>query len=158
MSIIPYLVEKWKKLFDILWFFAAGELFQQRLSIIIEEFNRIGIIHTDFDLTNIGHINGKLYIFDYGTSLCPISNRVGIRNSERYNHLEAMPNEAKDLVHNPMFYYDDLMHLLHEKNNACMNYIVSNDKYACAKFGQKLINYKLVSRAEGSNVKLLNRI
>lgn len=89
--------------------------YKDQLRIMIEEFNRIGIIHTDFDLTNIGHINGKLYIFDYGTSLCPISNRVGIRNSEKYNHLEAMPNEAKELVHNPVFYYDDLMHLLHEK-------------------------------------------
>ena len=35
MSIIPYLVEKWKKLFDILWFFAAGELFQQRLTKVM---------------------------------------------------------------------------------------------------------------------------
>ena len=33
MSIIPYLVEKWKKLFDILWLFAVGELFQQSLFI-----------------------------------------------------------------------------------------------------------------------------
>ena len=38
MTIIPYIVTQWKRIFDILWLFVVNKLFQQSL-IIVNEFS-----------------------------------------------------------------------------------------------------------------------
>lgn len=135
--------------------------FMNNLEMAVSEYNRLGILHTDFGLCNIGCLSGQYYFFDYGTSLCPMSNRIRIRNSQEYNHLDKVSDEALDLISDPDFYYDDIVHLgistYDTMKTKSTSFLVGKNDKVIAKLGKQMINYTLENMAEGSSVKLLVR-
>lgn len=110
----------------------------------LAEYKRVGILHTDFGLVNMGIGNRKHYFFDYGTALCETSNRIRIRKNSDYNHIDKAPAEALALLPDADFYYDDIVHLNMDGISLNdMNFCVSNDTIAYAKLGDDIIKYRL---------------
>ena len=149
-----FIVYSYLELSDI----TLNDDFYKELNKTIEEYSRIGILHTDFGLTNMGYKDGKYYFIDYGTSLCPESDNIRFRNQSNYNHIDRMSSEAKMLIDTPDFYYDDLSNLdLALKKEDNVNFIVSKQDIAYAKLGERIYKYKVKRRAKDSNVFLLIR-
>lgn len=124
---------------------------------IINEYNRIGIIHTDFSLSNIGKHNNKIYFFDYGTAICPLSNNIRIRNQAEYNHLSQISSSAKKIFDDPDFYYEDSLYFGLKKNSKKNNYIVGKGDCYCVKLGNTFYNYRIQLSSNSSKVYLLSR-
>ncbi len=126
------------------------------VQMALDEYSRIGVIHTDFGLVNIGNNKGVIYFLDYGTSLCLQSDRIRIRNSVFYNHLDKILPQAQSLVAEPDFYYDDAAHCglsgLERKN---VNFLVGKNDIYYAKLGEKIYKYHLEKKSENSVVRLL---
>lgn len=123
---------------------------------VVSEYSRIGIIHTDFGISNFGKFNNMYQFFDYGTSLFYGSDHIRLRNSKGYNHIDHITETAKKLIQDADFYYDDLIHYgLDGIERESCNFIVSKDKTCFVKLGEKIYRYRLEKMAEGSAVYLL---
>lgn len=109
----------------------------------IIEFNKIGILHTDFGLSNIASFENKVMFIDYGTSLCPKSNFIRIRNGENYNHINNIIPTAKRICEDANFYYDDATHIGINNFGERTNFLVGNGKVFYARLGSNLFKYKL---------------
>ena len=132
--------------------------FYKDLEKTLNEYYRIGLLHTDFGFINIGHNNDKYIYFDYGTSLCPISNNIRIRNANNYNHIKELKSKSLLNLDNIDFYYDDLLHLgidINRINVNSKNYIITKGNIAKAKLGDTIIEYDLKKKSEQSQVKIL---
>ena len=110
---------------------------------VLEEYSRVGIIHTDFGLTNMGKNNGEYYFIDYGTSLCIKSNNIRIRNNTLYNHVDKITDYAQQICPDAEFYYDDYIHFGLNKTEGEKNFIVGNHNKYYAKLGHDIICYHL---------------
>lgn len=124
--------------------------FQSALLSTLDEYRRIGVIHTDFGLSNMGEKDGRYFFFDYGTALCPDSDCIRIR--QEYNHIDKAPDRVKQLLDGVNYYYDDAVHF----GITCKecNYIVGNGTLFLAELGGKRIWY----RATGTRkIKILKK-
>ena len=124
--------------------------FQSALSAVLDEYRRIGIVHTDFGLSNMGEKDGRYFFFDYGTALCPDSDCIRIR--QEYNHIDKAPDRVKQMLDDANYYYDDAVHF----GIMCKecNFIVGNDTQFLADLGGKRIWY----RASGTRtIKILKK-
>ena len=134
-----------------------GKELCENLNHALSEYKRIGILHTDFGLSNVGRYNGKVYFFDYGTSLCELSDNIRIRDSDDYNQIERAPSNALDLLSDATFYYDDIGYLGIEcLSTEDPNFIISNNEIAYAKLGDRIVKYKLYNRPN-SKITILNK-
>lgn len=110
----------------------------------IKEYNRIGILHTDFGLTNIAKYDNKTLFIDYGTSICLQSNMIRIRNESNYNHIDRITDQAKDLCENADFYYDDAVHVgVDMPKTENINFLVGQGDLFYVKLGTQFIKFKL---------------
>lgn len=123
---------------------------------IIAEYADKGILHTDFALSNIGINNDNYFFFDYGTSLCPQSDRIRLRNSDNYNHVDVVTNTALEIIDSPDYYYDDVAHLgILDFNRENVNFIIGKNHLYYAKLGKEIIKYKLKEQESDDGVYLL---
>ena len=114
------------------------------IKIAMKEFSRIGILHTDFGLTNIASFENKTLFIGYGTLLCPDSNMIRIRNDANYNHLSKLSKEAREICNDADFYYDDATHIdVDMSENDNINFLVGKDDCYYAKLGTIINQYKL---------------
>lgn len=122
----------------------------------ISEYSKIGILHTDFGIINIGINNNKYIFFDYGTSLCPHSNNIRVRKYDKYNHLDKVTNSALSIIEKPDFYYDDVIHCdIKDINTSDVNFLVGKDDIYYAKLGTNIYKYRLKQNIKGSYAYLL---
>lgn len=125
----------------------------------LEEYNRIGIIHTDFSVTNIGRIGNEYIFFDYGTSLCVQSNNIRLRKGDFYNHIEYITASAKRLLPDADYYYDDMIHFgLDNESRNERGYIVASGDICYVNFGSIVQKYYLRKIEDNSNVYYLSKI
>ena len=128
----------------------------ESVQMALNEYSRIGLLHSDFGLVNIGNCDGNVCFFDYGTSIFPDSDKVRVRNSPTYNHLEKILPQAKSLINEPDFYYDDAVHCgLDGLNRENVNFLVGKNDLYYARLGKKIYKYHLENKSEHSVVKLL---
>ena len=106
---------------------------------VIDEFKRIGIIHTDFGLGNIGVQGNTFFFFDYGTSICPLSDNIRIRTGPEYNHIERITERAASCSSDPQYYYDDATHFGIERQDC--NFLVGNQEVCFARLGDMTKKY-----------------
>lgn len=133
-----------------------NDRFTKEVNKTLNEYLKCAILHTDFGIVNIGINNGKYWFFDYGTSLCPLSNEIRIRNSEQYNHLDKITPQAAKLIPQPDFYYDDAAHLkIQDYDNSNLNFIVGKKDVYYAKLGETIYKYRLKQQSSGRGVCLL---
>ncbi len=122
----------------------------------LDEYTKIGVLHTDFGLINMGVVGNDTFFIDYGTSLCPESDRIRIRNLGSYNHLDKILPQAKALVSDPDYYYDDAVHCgLRNLDRNNVNFLVGKGDIVYAKLGEKTYKYHLEKKSENSVVRLL---
>ena len=123
------------------------------------EFGECGLIHTDFGLVNVGYVkkSGKYCFFDYGTTLCPESNHVRIRNGKVYNHIGEKPDNINIVTTDMDFYYDDATHMKIPGLVPNGNYIAGGAKGYHVKMGSQIYKYD-VRRKIGSAVEILHRV
>lgn len=128
----------------------------EEVKMAVSEYSRVGIIHTDFGISNFGKFNNLYNFFDYGTSIFHESNHIRLRNGKAYNHIEHITDIARKLMRNAEFYYDDLIHygIDNQERESC-NFIVSKNDICFVKLGERIYRYKLEKMTEGSNVYLL---
>lgn len=126
------------------------EEFLNTVSETLEEYRRVGIVHTDFGLSNMGQIDGKNYFFDYGTAICPESDSIRIRLN--YNHIDMISMQAKQQINGATYYYDDAVHF-GIQHKEC-NYIVGDSSIFFAVLCGKVLRFKA---SESNGVKLLKK-
>ncbi len=104
----------------------------------------------------MGYAKNQYWFFDYGTSLCSESDQIGVRNADEYNHIDKITNQAKQILSDPDFYYDDLTHIgIESKEREEINFLVGKGNIYYAKLGQYLYKYHLEPKNENSHVMLL---
>lgn len=117
---------------------------EQDLQQIIQEYTRIGVIHTDFDTVNLGTVDNSLCCFDYGTSLCADSDHIRIRYDPSYNHLDKITAKAKALMPDADFYYDDAVHCGMDRiDRTDINFLVGKENTFYAKLGDRIQKYHM---------------
>ena len=117
---------------------------EESVQEIISEYTRIGVIHTDFDSVNLGIVDNTLYCFDYGTSLCELSDHIRIRYSPTYNHIDHITDEARELLPDADFYYDDAVHCGIQKiDRPGINFLVGKEDVFYAKLGNTIQKYRM---------------
>ena len=114
------------------------------ISEVLNEYKRIGVIHTDFGMGNIGKKGEKYYFLDYGTSICSRSNNLRLRLGPGYNHIDNITEEAGNYLTNPCYYYDDATHLGIERTNGC--FLVGNDEVCYVRLGDSTKKYHVYKR------------
>ena len=126
----------------------------------VDEYTRVGILHTDFGCVNIGITEGKYCFFDYGTSLCPESNNIRLRNCKNYNHKDEATASALELIPDPDYYYDDLIHIgkqIEGIDRNEINFIIGKGETYIARLAGETIRYHLVGTPCSEKKKLLQR-
>ena len=116
--------------------------FHEMVGKVLDEYRRIGIIHTDFGLSNMGEINGQYYFFDYGTAICPRSDTIRIRSN--YNHLDMITERAKNALKDAAFYYDDAVHFGISHNDC--NYLAGDASCFIADLGNEVVKYHVMKQ------------
>lgn len=128
------------------------------IDTILNEYTASGIIHTDFATVNVGKYKDKYMFFDYGTSLCPESNNIRIRNSANYNHVDFATKKSLDLIPEPDFYYDDAIHFgLKDYDRESLNFVIGKNNIYYAKLGSEIYRYNTEKKSLNSSVLILKK-
>lgn len=122
--------------------FSKNEESIAEIGNVLSEYTEAGIIHTDFGLANMGLVDNKYYFFDYGTSICPLSEIIRIRRSDTYNVIDKAIPSALNLIPEPDYYYDDAAFLgieYKERNN--INFIIAKQELFFVKLGPDIFKF-----------------